>query len=93
MISGFGLWGLAKGVLGTFWGRAIAVALAALVALKVNNVIQRSVGEKRGIAKVVTKANTKAKERNAQVRKIGDSIDPATAMQRLRSEYPDSDSN
>jgi len=91
MISGFSLWGLAKGVLGTFWGRAIAVALAALVTLKINNVWQRSIGEKRGIAKVVTKSNEVAKERNAQARTIRSRIKPDTAWKQLLTEYPRDD--
>jgi len=84
------LWSVISGSWLAKWAVIVSVGLFAWWG---NNAIQRSVGEKRGIAKVVTKANTKAKERNAKVRKIGDRIDPATAMQRLRSEYPDSDSN
>jgi hypothetical protein len=91
MISGFGLWGLAKGILGTFWGRAIIVGLAALMALKVNNIVQRSVGEKRGIAKVVKESNQVARKRNEKARSIRSRIKPDTAWQQLLTEYPRDD--
>ena len=54
---------------------------------------QQSVGARKATTKIIKKSNKAAKKRNAQIRKIGDRIDARTAMQRLRDEFPDTDSN
>ncbi|HAF39542.1 MAG TPA: hypothetical protein DCG72_11205 [Gammaproteobacteria bacterium] len=75
--------------IGSFWGRAVSVALLAWGALAVNNVYQRSVGGDRREAQIIDKSNEVAKQRDAQIRKIRSSIKPSNAWQRLRREYSD----
>ena len=78
--------------IGSFWGRAVSVALMAWAALTANNYYQRSIGEQRGIAKVVEKSNEVAKARNAKARKIRRSNPVNGAAARLRKLYgPGSD--
>ena len=46
---------LAKALFGSFIGRAMAIGLAALAALTVNNVYQRSVGRQQGEIRAIEK--------------------------------------
>ena len=72
-------------------GRMMAVGLAALTALGINNMYQRSIGGKKAIAKVIKKSNEVAHERDKKVRKIRRNISPNTAWKRLRTEYARTD--
>lgn len=78
-------------VVGSFWGRAATAALLAWGALTANNYYQRSIGEQRGIAKVIEKSNEVAKARNAKASQIRRSIPVSGAAARLRKLYPSSD--
>ena len=85
------IWALFRAVTGSFMGRMVAVGLAALAALGINNVYQRSIDGKQAIAKVIKKSNEVAKARNEKVRKIRRNISPSTAWKRLRTEYANTD--
>lgn len=72
-----------KAVIGSFWGRAMAMVAAGLLALGLNNMYQRAKGREQ-----VVQASQKAGEkRNEAAAKIRDRIDPSTAWKRLREEY------
>jgi len=73
--------------IGSFWGRAVSVAIMAWAALTANNYYQRSIGEQRGIAKVVVKSNEVAKKRNEKARKIRRSNPITGAASRLYKQY------
>jgi len=85
------IWALFRAVTGSFMGRMVAVGLAALTALGINNMYQRSIGGKKAIAKVIKKSNEVAHERDKKVRKIRRSIKPDAAWKRLRDEYANTD--
>lgn len=82
---------LLKAVTGSFMGRAIAIGLAALTALSLNNLYQRSAGAKKERVKIIQKTNEVAKKRDANIRKTRRNINPNTAFERLRREYAGSD--
>jgi len=85
------IWALFRAVTGSFMGRMVAVGLAALAALGINNAVQRSIGGKKAIAKVIQKSNEVANERDKKVRKIRRNISTSTAWKRLRTEYANTD--
>jgi hypothetical protein len=84
------LWSMWSGSVVAKWAAIIGVGLLAWWG---NNALQRSVGEKRGIEKVVKKSNEVARKRNAKARTIRNSIKPGSAWKRLQSEYSRADSN
>lgn len=81
---------IAKAVVGSFWGRMMAIAVASLAALGVNNWYQRSLGAKKERVKIVEKAKSDGTERNEKAAKIRRNIKPGAAWQRLRQEYAES---
>ena len=87
---------LAFGSIFSFFRKSlIAQIIAGAVAFSAiwygNNVYQRSVGESRGIAKVVKKSNEVAKKRDAKISKRTSTINPGTAGKRLLSDYARTD--
>ena len=85
---------LAKALFGSFIGRAMAIGLAALAALAVNNLYQRHKGAKIERVRIIEKTEKAGQERNAKaqtIRKKIRSSKPGTAMQRLRNEFSGSD--
>ena len=84
------LWSMWSGSWVAKWAAIIGVGL---IAWWGNNAMQRSVGEKRGIAKVVKKSNEVAKARNEKVRAIRSRIKPDTAWKRLLTDYPRTSAN
>ncbi len=89
MLSVLGI--IFRAATGSFIGRAMAIGVAALAALGINNMYQRSKGAAKERAKIVERSNDVAKERSAKVRKIRRGIKPGSAWKRLRDEYPDTD--
>ena len=82
---------LAKALFGSFIGRAMAIGLAALAALTVNNMYQRHKGAKVERARIVEKTKKTGKKRNVEAAKKRRNIKPSTAWKRLLSEYSGSD--
>lgn len=78
---------IAQAVIGSFWGRMMAIAVASLAALGVNNWYQRSLGAKKERVKIVEKAKSDGSERNAKADKIRRNIKPSSAWKRLLSDY------
>ncbi len=73
---------------GNWLAKWVAIIAAGVSAYLINNAVQRSIGEKRGVVKIVTQSNEVAKKRDAKIRKIRRNIKPANAWKRLRAEYP-----
>jgi hypothetical protein len=81
------LWSAFSIVRGSWITKWLSIALVGIAAYWGNNVIQRSIGEKRGISKVVKKSNEVARKRDAKIRTIRNRIDPNTAWEQLRKQY------
>jgi hypothetical protein len=83
------------GVFRMFRKSLVAQIIAGAVAFSAiwygNNIYQRSIGESRGIAKVVKKSNAVAKKRDAKIQKRTGNIDPGSAGKRLLDTYARTD--